>query len=554
MRRRAGGVRASAASWPALVLAALGGVLVAFSLPPWGWWPLAWIGIAVYSVAHSLTGRRRARFACGFLFGLAWLSIGTAWMWQLTAPGYVAASIVFGLYHAAAGLAVPAHRNRWRAVSLPLAHTLVEALRLSFPFGGVPLATLGISQVAGPLAPIAGVGGVIAITWVTLQLATGAAELVRQLTARRTSAGVFSARDGRGPETVAVARPAVMLGIAVVIAVIAPFAPDGRATGDSLTIAAVQGGGEQGTRAIDVPSRIVTDAHLAATATIEPDADLDLVLWPENVVDTSDFPTSWQLAAIVEQAKRLGVPFSVGVTEDVPDQPGRVTNAQVIVTPDGRITSRYDKVRRVPFGEYVPLRGLLEALDAPVDQVPTNAIAGTTPAVLDLPDGHKSGVVISWEVFFGGRAREGVEHGAEFVTNPTNGASYTGTIVQTQQVASSRLRAIETGRWVVQAAPTGFTAIVSPSGEVLQRTSVSERRVLTAEIPMRTGHTWYVDLGDRPFIVLLLIGFAAATIATVRSRRARSDVEHQGDGTVVDDADAHLVSEASGGDHDPSVT
>ena len=69
-------------------------------------------------------------------------------------------------------------------------------------------------------------------------------------------------------------------------------------------------------------------------------------------------------------------------------------------------------------------------------------------------------MAISWEIFFGGRARESVVHGAEAITNPTNGASYTGTIVQTQQVASSRLRAIETGRWVVQAAPTGFTAIV----------------------------------------------------------------------------------------------
>ena len=78
--------------------------------------------------------------------------------------------------------------------------------------------------------------------------------------------------------------------------------------------------------------------------------------------------------------------------------------------------------------------------------------------MLDLPDGARLAVVISWEVFFGGRARDGVKHGGQVLLNPTNGASYTGTIVQTQQVASSRLRAIETGRWVVQAAPTGLLA------------------------------------------------------------------------------------------------
>ena len=67
------------------------------------------------------------------------------------------------------------------------------------------------------------------------------------------------------------------------------------------------------------------------------------------------------------------MPFAVGVTEDVDpaQRPSQFTNAQVVVTPDGEVTSRYDKVRRVPFGEYVPLRGLLEALGAPVDQVAT---------------------------------------------------------------------------------------------------------------------------------------------------------------------------------------
>jgi apolipoprotein N-acyltransferase len=198
------------------------------------------------------------------------------------------------------------------------------------------------------------------------------------------------------------------------------------------------------------------------------------------------------------------VPFAVGVTEDVPGRPGRITNAQVVVTPDGEITSRYDKVRRVPFGEYVPLRGLLEAIGAPVDQVPTNAIAGTEPAVLELPDGTRLGVVISWEVFFGGRAREGVDAGGEALLNPTNGASYTGTILQTQQVASSKLRAVENGRWVVQVSPTGFSAFVDDGGGVHQRTDVSEQRVITMDVPLREGRTWYTNIGNWPWVVALV--------------------------------------------------
>ena len=101
--------------------------------------------------------------------------------------------------------------------------------------------------------------------------------------------------------------------------------------------------------------------------------------------------------------------------------------------------------------------------------------------------GRPLGVVISWEVFFPDRARDAIGHGGEVLLNPTNGSSFTGTQVQGQQVASSRLRAIETGRWVLQAAPTGFSAIVSPGGDVLHRTGISEQGVLQGVIERRTG-------------------------------------------------------------------
>jgi apolipoprotein N-acyltransferase len=232
------------------------------------------------------------------------------------------------------------------------------------------------------------------------------------------------------------------------------------------------------------------------------------VLWPENVIDVASFPNSAELTEVAAEAKRLGATFLVGVTEDAPGD--RFTNAQVVITPDGTYTDRYDKVRRVPFGEYVPLRGLLEALGAPTNLVPRNAIAGTGPAYLELPDGTRVGVVISWEVFFSGRARDGVRHGAQLIVNPTNGSSYTWTVLQSQQVASSRLRAIETGRWLAQAAPTGFSAFVSPEGDVFDRTSVSEQAVIIRDLPLRTGETWYVWLGDEPWFAAVGLVLAVA--------------------------------------------
>jgi apolipoprotein N-acyltransferase len=397
------------------------------------------------------------------------------------------------LFHAGAAFAAPI--LTWRVIGRPLAHTLVEALRFSFPFGGIPLATMGMSQVGGPLVGVVRVGGVILITWVVFQLGfalAGPAPRIPRF-ARRFRPGAHGEPHG------AIAFLAV-----VVIVLLSLVAPRGSNTGQQLDVAAVQGGGEQGTSALEVPSSLVTERHLDATREIADDADLDLVLWPENTIDVSVFDGSEVYLAIAAEAERLDAPFAVGVTEDP-----RV-NSQIVVAPNGDIVDQYVKVRRVPFGEYVPLRGLLEALGAPIEQVGRDANAGTGPAYVDLPDGTRLGVVISWEVFFAGRAREGVKAGGEAILNPTNGASYTGTIVQTQQVASSRLRAIENGRWVVQAAPTGFTAIVDEDGDVLQRTAVSEQRVLFATVELREGFTWYTRLGDGPVIVALLAMFGVS--------------------------------------------
>jgi apolipoprotein N-acyltransferase len=197
----------------------------------------------------------------------------------------------------------------------------------------------------------------------------------------------------------------------------------------------------------------------------------------------------------------------------------------VVVLPDGTVGDRYEKVQIVPFGEYVPLRGALEAIGAPVDQVPSDAIRGRDQAVISAPVGDRGdevamGVMISWEVFFGDRGHAAAGHGAQLLINPTNGASYTWTILQGQQVASSRLRAVEQGRWVVQVAPTGFSAFVSPEGDVYDRTGTREQAVIVRELPLREGSTWYHTLTDWPWVSALVLLSAAAHAARWRSHRA----------------------------------
>jgi apolipoprotein N-acyltransferase len=238
------------------------------------------------------------------------------------------------------------------------------------------------------------------------------------------------------------------------------------------------------------------------------------------VVDTDGpvlrFPEGTELQAL---SRRLGATLIVGTVESV----GRTrfrNSAQVFS--NGEVIDRYEKVHRVPFGEYVPFRSLLAQVAG--NSLPDrDAIPGTRPAVLRTPVG-RIGVMISWEVFFGDRARDAVNHGGQLLINPTNGSTYTGTMVQTQQIASSRLRAIETGRWEVQVAPTGFSAFVDPNGKVLQRTSVSERAVrVQRDVALRSGRTVYVRTGDNPSRLLAVFLIAGGWMVDLRARRRRAD-------------------------------
>ncbi len=512
VRGRAGTVISSLAAGGAIALA----------MPPWGWWPLAFVGFALFG-SLLRTPRRRARFLRGWLVGAAWMVPSTFWMLDFSLPGYVFAGVVLSAYVGVAAATLPSlpatpvenssvvdastpttPRRRVRAgrwlpyLTLPAAVAVVEFVRTTVPFGGVPLSTVAMSQAASPLAPVARIGGGVALTLVTV--AIGSALLALWHRHWAVAAGL-------------VAAVLAMVGLAAV-------APQGRDLGP-LEVAVVQGGGPQRTRAVTSDARAVFDRHLAASRRVT--SGVDLVLWPENVLDVrGGLEASTERDELVQLARQRNAPVVAGIVESFP---GRFYNASVVITPDGETLGRYDKVRRVPFGEYVPYRAVIDRLSggAVSRYVPNDAVAGSGPATVRTPDGL-AGIVISWEVFFERRARDAISNGGQVLLNPTNGSSYWLTIVQSQQVASSRLRALETGRWVLQAAPTGFSAVIDPDGNVLQRTGVSERAVLEHTVQRRDGLTWSVRFGPWPWLILavvLLIG-AHGAVRSSRSTRTRS--------------------------------
>ncbi len=463
------------------------GLLIAAALPPWGWWPLALVGLAIWFVLID-QANAGTRFRRSFLVGLAWSAPATLWIVDLTAPGWPATVFAFSLLAGLAGLATPpcGALRRW---AFPAAIILTELIRWNYPFGGTPIATYAMTGVATPFAMAARLFGSPFLAFLVVMAGVATADAWRRQ---------WKAVGGAIAVLVAATVGGHWAGSAV--------EPVG-----SIEVAVVQGGGPQNTRADFCETRSVFERHMAASETI--DRGVDLILWPEDVVhasadnartpDRCDEPLLGRTEAFSRLSQLAAATGAVVISGwfQVADDGLANTNFALAQSPDGTITDRYDKVRLVPFGEFVPFRSLIERFSRDLPR--RDVRPGTGDAVLETGVGPL-GIVISWEIFFDHRARDAIGNGGQVLLNPTNGSSYWLTIVQSQQIASSQLRAIETDRWVLQAAPTGFSAVVSPTGEVLQRTGVSEQRVLYHTIERRTGRTLAVAWGLWPVLVGVL--------------------------------------------------
>jgi len=238
---------------------------------------------------------------------------------------------------------------------------------------------------------------------------------------------------------------------------------------------------------------------------------VDLVLWPEGVVDVeADVATTAEGATLSALADALNVTLVAGVVQTEPGD--RFRNSAVPWGPDGAIHPAYDKVHRVPFGEYIPARRFFARL-GDVSAVPRDALIGRGPAILDTPAG-RLGVVISYEVFYPDRARDAIRSGGRVLLVPTNASSYRNAQIPSQEVAAARLRAVETGRWVVQAAPTGYSAVIDHRGNVRSQGGLGGAEVLQADVGLRTGRTLAVSLGSAPWL-----GAAALVLLLSLARR-----------------------------------
>lgn len=467
------------------------GIALFASLPPRGWWPLAFVGVALLALALGYAGPAR-RFALGATAGGTWFGLGLAWMARFTLPGYLVAVALETAVVALVVLAVPPRRGRLLAV--PPALVAVASVRGRWPFGGLPLGGVAHGQVDGPLLSVASIGGPLAVVALVAAGGVALAALV----------------EGR----VVAALAAALL---VIVGIAAGWLTRPDMADPGLRVAAVQGGGQRGIPGVVADEVAVFDRHIDAAGQVAP--PVALVVLPEDVLDVDgSVDATAEARRVAALAEQFDATVVVGVVEGVGTD--RFRNAAVAWAPDGAIADRVEKVHRVPFGEYVPARSVVSRF-ADLSLVPRDAVPGSGAAVLDTPAG-RLGVSISYEVFFPSRSRTAVRNGAGLLLVPTNAASFTEPTVPSEEVAAARLRAVETGRWLIQAAPTGYSAIIDPAGRVVGRSELEQPAVLTADVARRHGLTPYARAGDLPLMVLATLLWIAAWTLHLRSNRGMS--------------------------------
>jgi apolipoprotein N-acyltransferase len=220
-----------------------------------------------------------------------------------------------------------------------------------------------------------------------------------------------------------------------------------------------------------------------------------LIVWPEVPA-----PFSLQDAAFGDRASRIardsGSDFLVGVEDWKKDAAGNwiASNSAVLLAPTGQRVFTYDKMRLVPFGEYVPLRNYLTFAGKLTADI-GDFTPGTEYRVGDLPGG-KFGAFICYEAIFPDRVRRFTLGGAELLINMSNDGWFGRSSAPAQHLMMARVRAVENRRWLLRDTNNGFTVDVDPYGRIVAELPTDVRGELDAPYDFRSGLTPYARFGD----------------------------------------------------------
>ena len=475
-----------------LLLAALAGVFYALSFPDFS---VSWLSF--FALAPLLVAIARAKRARGaFLYG--WVAMSIAWLmmvpWVVRVMShygglpyitgvliFCAMSLMLGLYGGAFAIIVWYLRLRERFAPwllVALAWASIEFARTylltGFPWNLIATAIVDytpliqISRASGPyLLGCLVVLPSIVIAWFITQRPRG---IVRLLVIGGTvsvmfvwwATGYVASQWRRGDalapqETAALLQPNISQEM----------------RWDSANV-------------LEILERMMSMTEAAANHGVK------VIIWPESTVPLSFATTDVYRNNIEETSRRRNVDIILGSVAEDPGRSNRLWNAAFLVS-GGKTIGHYDKIRLVPFGEYVPLRKMLFFAEKLVHAVGEFEFGTNDHPLIGR---YAYGPAICYEVVYPRITATQVEHGAEVIVTITNDAWYDGTYAPRQHLNQARLRAVEADRWMLRAATTGISAVVDPTGRILQEIPMGKQGTIYARFATKKTLTPYVRYGD----------------------------------------------------------
>lgn len=485
----------------AISLAVISALLVIVSFPPISAVPLVFVAFMPLLVA-ARDLRTRARFLSGWLCGLVAVGGAFHWLWASIAASQHLSSlaalpffVVFTLYHALPFALVAVAASVASPSQVASVWVVVEALLPTvFPWSlGDALAPSDV------LRQVADLGGPLGLSWVIVYCNASIAEAMGPRANGRT-VGAYAFRVGAT--------------LAVVIAYgIVASAAWRSAGGERIAIATVQGQLPSGRTDLEQANVEAIETYSALTTGIDA---TDLILWPETTLRVYLADDAGYRRRVQEVVDARHTPLLLGSLDLSPDRAYEL-NTAYLVSPDTFDMQRYHKKKLLTFGEYVPAASWLAHFgdwrttgrfiagesSGPATMTATLAPRGSHPVVI-APS-------ICLEALRHGVFNDAVRQGAQVLVNLTDDGWFAPAWEPALHLNGVRLRAVETRRALVRASNSGVSAFIAPDGTIAESLPTGTKGVLQGSVPLATGSSLYVHLGDWPLalsVAVLLTGIS----------------------------------------------
>lgn len=426
-----------------MVTAPFAAFLASAAFEPIGLWFLAIFGFALY-LRKMQTVRKPILYS--FVFGLLLNAIVLYWSGKYVGLlPWLLLAFLMSLFYLPVGWMFKKSKSIWLSA---LTLLIMEELRSRFPFGGFGWTRIAFSQVESPALPIVSVGGVIALSAFTILVST----FLTKLNLKN-------------------------LAFLFLIFVAANFLPNNPEGSGSVKLLAIQGNTPEVGLGFNSRPKAVFDLHIKATQEFAK-GNYDAIVWPENAIDIDPNDNPEIAREITSLNRSLKAPLIAGV---VTRSGGNPQNASILYSELGVAESIYLKRGLTPFGEYIPIRAIAEFV-SPLAKTVTDFIPGNGRVTHKI-SGSKIGPIICYEIIDDELVRDMAKNSQALIVQ-NNNATFANTAQSAQQLAITRIRAVEHSRYILSVSTIGMSAFIDNNGRVLSKTLENDKSFLAGQLLM----------------------------------------------------------------------